>query len=242
MDLVNIVFYILVLGLITLFILYITGLGLLTTAMFNIMPCGCTQTNVSGGIAALIKSSGTNSVVVKPEIPLVTSIIPISDKKKLNLSSIEVGISKMSIIVTWLIMSAIIIFGIVFTWASVIGPVIIVIVALAYLPALGILSTQIFSLGNCGCNIVVSTQLGTAAGFANIKNERFVDISPLPSLTLSAPVLAGSPATVVTIPAGSTYSIEQHDSESAIGYSKFGLIFTWIIYLIILFGLIISKF
>jgi hypothetical protein len=218
--------FILSLGMFVFIILYFTGLGFATTAMFNVSPCGCTETTASG-VSPLIVSSGANAAVLELGTPLVTVITPKDDdKKKLNISSIELGISKMSIIVTWLIMLAMIIFGIFFTLNYLI--IAIVVVAIPYLAALGILSTQIFTLGSCGCNITIDAQSGTAQYSA----------SPV-----TPPILTGTPATVVTIPEGSTYSLDKdYAKDSMIGFSKFGLIFTWIIYLIILIGLIINKF
>ena len=226
MDSTEIGLFILSLGMFVFFILYFTGLGFATTAMFNISPCGCTETTASG-VSPLIVSSGANAAVLELGTPLITVITPKDgDKKKLNISSIELGISKMSIIVTWLIMFAMIIFGIFFTLNYLI--IVIVVVAIPYLAALGILSTQIFSLGNCDCNITIDVQAGTASYSA----------SPA-----AVPILTGTPATVVTIPAESTYSLDKdYAKDSMIGFSKFGLIFTWIIYLIILIGLIINKF
>ena len=235
-NIFKIIVYLLILAFI---ILYFTGLGLLTKAMFTVENCGCTQTNASGELPVVV-CSGTTCVTVNPGIPFSTSIIPIGDKKKLNLSSTEVNLSKISIIVTLIVMIPLIIIGIIGQITSFgeniwfnIFIIILILLAIAYLTSLGIIIAQVFTLGNCGCDITVSAQSGTSSYIKNIKNNSVEGFDPTTTQTPTHTIIPGSPATVITIPAGSTPSLEKYNSDAAIGYSKFGLLLTWIIYIVL---------
>lgn len=233
-NIFKIIVYLLILAFI---ILYFTGLGLLTKAMFTVENCGCTQTNASGELPVVV-CSGTTCVTVNPGIPFSTSIIPIGDKKKLNLSSTEVNLSKMSIIVTLIVMIPLII-SVISGQIIILNNIwfgmfiiILILLAIAYLTSLGIIIAQVFTLGNCGCDITVSAQSGTSSYFKNIKNNSVEGFDPTTTQTPTHTIIPGSPATVITIPAGSTPSLEKYNSDVAIGYSKFGLLLTWIIYIV----------
>ena len=233
-------------------ILYYTGLGLLTNAMFNITGCGCTETSASGELPIVV-CSGTTCATINPGIPFSTSITPIGDKQKLILNSSDVVVSKISICVTWTIMIIllIIISSSIYTGhyaIKIVLVIIILVITIFYFTALGILTRQIFSLGDCGCEDVVSAQPGTSSYFKNIINnnvERFDSIKKKP-ISTQAPtpahtIIPGTPATVITTPADRTYSLDNYNNSAAIGYSKFGLIFTWIINIILIIYIIFNM-
>ena len=222
----KIVLFLCVLGFI---ILYYTGLGVLTNAMFNNMnnnnaDCGCTETNASG------------------------QLILIGDNRKLNLKSSEVVISKISICVTWVIMILLLMVlnhNYFFENKKYIVSIIILVITIFYFASLGILTTQIFTLGNCSCkDVIKNAKLDTSSNLKNIINNS-VEIGASIKKHNSIPTQESTPAaTVITIPADISYSIENYNNIVAIRYSTgFGLFFTWFINIILIIstGIILKQ-
>lgn len=219
----KIILFLCVLGFI---ILYYTGLGVLTNAMFNNMihnnaDCGCTETNASG------------------------QLILIGDNRKLNLKSSEVVISKISICVTWIIMILVLMVlnnHFFFEKKKYIVSIIILVITIFYFASLGILTTQFFTLGNCSCkDVIKNAKLDTSSNLKNIINNS-VEIGASITKHNSTPTQESTPAaTVITIPADISYSIENYNNIVAIRYSTgFGLFFTWFINIILIIFISIS--
>ena len=231
--------------LIVVIILYFTGLGLLTNGMFNLSDCGCIQVDIvpGTGIQSLTKSITSGDQTVSGsinEIPLQTTITPLPNDYKINLSSTEVGISKMSVVLNWIISLSIFIIFFIYGMKILIKYsdedkddytilticfivyLIIVILYIFYFVGLGYLTKAIFNLGDCGCSIVSNIKLGTQGGSAFINNQK-KEIS-----------LSSTPATISTIKT-SNYKIKNLNSDQ-IKFAKMTLILNWSI--IVLFIII----
>lgn len=217
----TILFGTLILGLLTIVILYFTGLGFLSRALFNLEDCGCVQTKVLQGEKPVIISSGSEYVSSKGK-PLITSITPVRLDNKIDLNSAEHGISKMSLVLTWMISLVVLVAMIIINHKHItkfygIVTIIIGIFALIYYIGLGYLTNAIFDVGDCGCDIVSKIELGTGSG----------SLAENPNISIES-----TPAKILT---RKKSNIRLKDFNiHKLNISKMVIIFIWIMWIVII--------
>jgi hypothetical protein len=93
-----------------LLILYYVGLGYLTKAIFGLGDCGCTITNIlspaNAGASVVLGGAPPQSAPLVAAHPVVTSITQLSSYRINNFSTAELGITKMTVILTWFVVIA----------------------------------------------------------------------------------------------------------------------------------------
>lgn len=208
-------------------ILYFTGLGFITKSIFNLKDCGCKTTTII--------DPGQESIQGNFGKPVITSTTPIDLGQRIDLNSTEVGICKMSIILTWFISLTVIIMSSTviavklgsYSW---IGVLIIVIFAIVYFVGLGYLSKAFFKLGNCGCT--VTNILAPANAGASIV---------LNSPTQQSVQIAATHPAITSITQLSSYRINSFSTDQ-INLCKMAVVVTWILlFVFFVMSLIVSD-
>ena len=221
-DLITLIFTVIIVGLlIALLILYFVGLGFITKSIFNLKDCGCKTTTII--------DPGQESIQGNFGKPVITSNTPIDLGQRIDLNSIEVGICKMSIILTWFISLTVIIMSSTaiavhlgsYSWILVL---IIVIFAIVYLVGLGYLSKAFFELGDCGCT--VTNILAPANAGASIV---------LNSPTQQSVQIAATHPAITSITQLSSYRINSFSTDQ-INLCRMAVVLTWIL-LFVFFGI-----
>lgn len=93
-----------------LLILYYVGLGYLTKAIFGLGNCGCTVTNIVSpanvGASVVLGGVPQQSAPLVEAHPVITSITQLSSYRINNFSTAELGIIRMTVILTWFVVIA----------------------------------------------------------------------------------------------------------------------------------------
>jgi hypothetical protein len=219
---ITLIFTVIIVGLlIALLILYFVGLGFITKTIFNLKDCGCTTTTIiDPGQEAIQGNFGK---------PVITANTPIDLGQRIDLNSTEVGISKMSIILTWFISLTVIIMSSTaiavkldsYSWIVIL---IIVIFAIVYFVGLGYLSKAFFKLGDCGCT--VTNILAPANAGASIV---------LNSPTQQSIQIAATHPAITSITQLSSYRINSFSTDQ-INLCRMAVVLTWIL-IFVFFGM-----
>ena len=229
---ITLIFTVIIVGLlIALLILYFVGLGFITKTIFNLKDCGCKTTTII--------DPGQESIQGNFGKPVITYNTPIDLGQRIDLNSIEIGICKMSIILTWFISLTVIIMsstaiavnlGSYSLIATVLIIGIILILAIVYLVGLGYLSKAFFELGDCGCT--VTNILAPANAGASIV---------LNSPTQQSVQIAKTHPAITSITQLSGYRINSFSTDQ-INLCRMAAVLTWIL-LFVFFGmpLIVGK-
>lgn len=219
---ITLIFTVIIVGLlIALLILYFVGLGFITKTIFILKDCGCKTTTII--------DPGQESIQGNFGKPVITSNTPIDLGQRIDLNSTEVGICKMSIILTWFIsLTAIIMSSTAiaakldsYSWIVVL---IIVIFSIVYFVGLGYLSKAFFELGDCGCT--VTNILAPANAGASIV---------LNSPTQQSVQIAATHPAITSITQLSSYRINSFSTDQ-INLCRMATVLTWIL-LFVFFGI-----